>query len=119
MKIQILWVISALLFSNVSLAEQAYELTAESLYGKWLFTHILMDGDREMPVNRPIEFFEDGTVVNYDMQGNEKTRGTFRIEQDTILYEDDNGPQAWKLVSLDEHVLHVDHMGAEMFFNRQ
>lgn len=97
----------------------AAELTADSLQGKWMFTHILMEENREIKVNRVMEFLPDGTIVNYDPLGNEAGRATYEIAGDRILYEDSNGKQKWQLISFQENALHVDHRGAEMFFERQ
>lgn len=97
----------------------AAELSSDCLEGKWMFTHILMEGGQEMKVNRQMEFLSDGVVVNYDTAGNEKSRATYEIAGDRIIYIDGNGEQKWKVVSFEENVLHVDHRGAEMFFERQ
>ena len=94
-------------------------LSSESLEGKWIFTHILMEGSKEMKVNRQIEFLSDGLVVNYGVAGNEESRATYEVTGDRIIYIDGNGKQIWKVVSFKENALHVDHSGAEMFFERQ
>jgi len=96
----------------------AAELSATSLEGTWIFTHIIMDGEREMKVNRKTQFLADGSLVNYDAAGNEKSRGTYEVTGDTIVYTDDQGIQNWKVLAFDENSLHVDHRGAEMFFER-
>ena len=44
----------------------AAELSAQSFQGEWIFTHIIMDGERDMRVNRKAEFLANGTAVNYD-----------------------------------------------------
>ena len=97
----------------------AAELTTDSIEGKWMFTHILMDGTREMKVNRLMEFLTDGSIVNYDAVGNKKSHASFEISDDNIIYVDSKGKQKWKVISFEENVLHVDHRGAEMFFERQ
>jgi hypothetical protein len=97
----------------------ADELSVEALQGTWLYTHIVMDGTRNMPVNYTTEFRPDGTVIYYDNTGTEMDRGRFRISGDAIIYSDNNGEQTWKLVSLEGGRLHVDHRGAEMFFEKQ
>jgi hypothetical protein len=97
----------------------AAELSSDSLEGKWMFTHILMEGSKEMKVNRQMEFLSDGMIVNYDAAGNEESRATYEITGDWIIYIDGNGKQKWKVVSFKENALHVDHRGAEMFFERQ
>lgn len=96
----------------------ATELSARSLEGTWMFTHIIMDGEREVKVNRKMQFFADGSLVNYDVAGNKKTQGTYEVTGNTIIYMDDNGKQNWKVLAFDENSLHVDHGGAEMFFER-
>ena len=98
---------------------RAEELSAEALHGKWLYTHILMDGTREIQVNYLTEFFPDGSVAYFDGAGVEKDRGRYVVSGDAIIYTDEKGEQVWKLVSLSEGKLHVDHRGAEMFFERQ
>ena len=111
----------ALLFALVMLTSpvMAAELSASSLEGKWLFTHIIMDGEREKQINRQTRFFADGSLVYYDAAGNEKTRGSFEVNSNTIVYTDEKGIQNWKVLSFDDNSLHVDHRGAEMFFERQ
>jgi hypothetical protein len=96
----------------------AKELSAESLAGDWVFMHIIMDGERQMTVNRKTQFIADGTVVNYDAAGSEKSRGSFKLEGGTIVYTDEKGKQNWKVISFDSDSLHVNHRGAEMFFER-
>jgi hypothetical protein len=96
----------------------AADLSAESIRGDWLFTHIIMDGEREMKVNKKTQFLPDGTAVYYDSAGNESARGTYVVQGDSIIYTDEKGEQKWKLVSFDGDSLHVDHRGAEMFFKR-
>ena len=96
----------------------AAELSARSLEGTWIFTHIIMDGERELRVNRKMEFLADGSLVNYDAAGNDESRGTYEVTADTIVYTDDKGQQNWKVLAFDENSLHVDHRGAEMFFER-
>ena len=95
------------------------ELTPESIQGKWMFTRILMDGTREMQVNKLTEFLPAGSAIFYDAAGQERSRGTYEVSESAIIYTDDNGEQVWKLVSFGDGKLHVDHKGAEMFFERQ
>ena len=95
------------------------ELTSESIQGNWMFTHILMDGTREMKVNNLTEFLPAGSAIFYDSAGQERSRGTYEVAENAIVYTDDKGQQVWKLVSFEEIKLHVDHKGAEMFFERQ
>jgi hypothetical protein len=100
----------------------AGEGAPDTLVGKWLFTHIVMDGgDNKMEVNRTMEFVADGTVINYhDPEGqHEASRGTYELTTDTILYRDGNGEQKWKIIEFEEKTLHVDQHGAEMFFLKQ
>lgn len=96
----------------------AVELSAKSLEGTWIFTRIIMDGETELKVNRKTQFLADGSLVNYDAAGNEKSRGDYEVTADTIVYTDDKGQQTWKVLAFDENSLHVDHRGAEMFFER-
>ena len=119
MMVRVLWMTIVLFLTVASTPTQADELSAESLYGKWLYTHILMEGGREISVNLSTTFSDDGTVVFYDPNGQERGHGTFTIQGGTILYKDDKGPQPWKVLSLEKDTLHVDHRGAEMFFKRQ
>jgi hypothetical protein len=62
----------------------ATELSARSLEGAWMFTHIIMDGEREVKVNRKMQFFGDGSLVNYDVAGNKKSPGTCEVTGNTI-----------------------------------
>lgn len=96
----------------------AAELSVKSLQGDWIFTHIIMDGERKIKVNRKTQFLADGTAVNYDAGGYEKSRHSYRVEGNSIIYTDDKGEQNWKLVAFDGDSLHIDHRGAEMFFKR-
>ena len=96
----------------------AGELTAASLQGKWLFARMLLDGTTEMKPNRQMEFLGDGTVLNYDWEGKVGSRATWELENGRIIYQDQNGRQEWKVISFDGAALHVDHKGAEMFFER-
>lgn len=98
---------------------QAEDLTKSAIEGKWLFTHIVMEGGREIQVNQTADFSSDGTVVYYGAGGNEFSRGTYSVKPDAITYSDTRGEQEWKLVSLQDGKLHVDHRGAEMFFEKQ
>ena len=107
------------LFLTAPTTSWATELTAESLHGKWMFTHILMDGSREMKVNNLTEFLPSGSAVFYDSAGNERGRGSYKVSGNTITYTDNKGKQVWKLVSFEVGKLHVDHRGAEMFFERR
>jgi hypothetical protein len=96
----------------------ATELSATSLEGTWMFTHIMMDGERDMKVNRKTQFLADRSLVHCDAAGNEKARGTYEVTGDTIVYTDDKGKQNRKVLAFDGNSLHVDHRGAEMFFER-
>jgi len=111
--------IAVILFLTTSVPGWTAGLTADSVQGQWLFTHILMDGTREMQVGNRTDFLADGTAVFYDSAGNVRSRGTYRVNNSAIVYTDPKGEQVWKLVSFDKGKLHVDHRGAEMFFERQ
>ena len=97
----------------------AADISVETLTGKWTFTHMLLDGETKRPVNLLMEFLADGQVINYDRAGKEKSRATYTVENAEILYSDKRGKQAWKVLEFDGQTLHVDHQGAEMFFERQ
>ena len=113
--------IFAFLFLLAAFASPSFatELSAQSLEGTWMFTHIIMDGEREIQVNRETRFFADGSLVYYDATGNVKTRGTFEASGKTIVYTDEKGEQNWEVMAFDGNSLHVDHRGAEMFFERR
>jgi hypothetical protein len=96
----------------------AAELTNDSLAGKWIFTHMILDGESERPVNRLMQFEPGGAVLNYDAAGKEKSRAAFVIETGVIVYTDERGAQRWKVVEFSADSLHVNHSGAEMFFRR-
>ena len=97
----------------------ASDLTRQSLQGKWIFTHILMDGSRQMEVNNLTEFSPNGVAIFYDSVGTERSRGSYEVAPNSIIYTDSKGKQVWKLISFEGGRLHVDHRGAEMFFERQ
>ena len=44
---------------------------------------------------------------------------SFRIKDNTIIYKGKKDTQNWTVVALEGDSLHVDHMGAEMFFEKQ
>jgi hypothetical protein len=113
-----LWLF-ALFLAGAPASSPGDELTSEALEGKWLYTHIILEGGREISVNYIVEFGADGTAVYYDSAGLEKDRGTYRVGADAIIYSDRNGEQTWKLVLLSDGKLQVDHRGAGMFFERQ
>ena len=107
------------LLLTAPITSSSAELTAESIQGKWMYTHILMDGAREMKVTMLTEFLPTGSAVYYDSAGNERGRGTYEVSENGIIYTDKKGEQVWKLVSFENDKLHVDHKGAEMFFERR
>jgi hypothetical protein len=107
-----------LAFSSVSIGTAA-EISADAIEGKWMFTHMVLDGEREMKVNRLIEFLPDGSAISYDAAGNKKSQATYTISGDNIIYVDSKGKQNWKIIAFDKDSLHVDHRGAEMFFDKQ
>jgi hypothetical protein len=96
------------------------DITPDYLEGKWLFTHIVTeDSNKEIPVNRVMEFLPDGSLINYDAAGSEQSRASYGISGKSILYKDDKGEQKWKVLSAEKADLLVDHRGAQMFFTRQ
>ncbi len=101
----------------VPLIAFSFDLSNNSLMGKWQFTRIVTE-EYETPVNMSMEFQLDGTVINYDLAGQELSRGSFQIEGGNIIYTDKNGTQNWKVKAITANSLHVDHLGAEMFFER-
>jgi hypothetical protein len=66
-----------------------------------------------------MEFLPDGEVINYDRSGNERSHATFTLNNGVILYVDNRGKQRWKVLDFTGDRLHVDHRGAEMFFERR
>ena len=104
------------LFSSTVIADS---LSQEAIQGKWRFTHIVMDGDREVKVNQTVDFRTDGSAVYYGAGGNESARGSYVVESDAIRYTDNKGEQVWKLLSFEDGRLHVDHRGAHMFFEKE
>ena len=97
----------------------AAEVTEEALAGKWIFTHMILDGETNRPVNQVMEFLSDGIVVNYTAAGTEQSRASYELQPGVIVYSDTNGKQKWKLKEFDGKALHVNHMGADMFFKKQ
>jgi len=116
--------VSLMLFMVLGLSAPATAaadgISADALSGRWLFTDLVMDqGGRKMAINQPVEFMADGAVVWYDAAGNAKNRGSFEISAGTINYSDEKGKQKWKVVSFDSDKMHVDHRGAQMYFERR
>lgn len=105
-----------LLLSSNILADT---LSASSISGKWMFTHMNLDGTGDRPVNRAMEFQSDGTIINYDAAGNRNGSATYTIQGDTIRYKDKHGEQKWRVKKFDGSDLQVDNSGAMMFFKRQ
>ena len=98
----------------------AEDLTSDTLVGKWLFTHMILDGDSQRAVNKLMEFLPNGVVINYiDAAGNEQSRASYEIQPGAIIYTDKRGVQTWKIVEFSRNNLHVDNYGAEMFFDKQ
>lgn len=104
------------LFPLTSLSAQ---LTEDSLAGKWIFTHMILDGESERSVNRIMAFLPDGNIVNYDKSGKKESRASYAVEPNAIIYSDERGDQTWKVKTYDGNNLHVNHLGADMFFEKQ
>ena len=113
------YIFSLLIFLFASIC-YGTDLTKGSLAGKWIFKYMILDGDikNKSPVNLTMEFLSDGQVINYSHAG-EKTFAKYKIDGSTIIYTDKRGKQNWKLKSFSGNKLHVDHSGAEMFFDRK
>ena len=94
------------------------ELTTDALVGKWNFTHMLLDGETNRQVNLAMEFLPNGEIVNFDKAGSEMSRASYAISDGLIVYTDKRGKQRWKIMKFDGKSLHVNHMGAEMFFKK-
>jgi hypothetical protein len=99
----------------------ADELNLAALEGTWLFSHMLLDGETNRAVNKFIVFEPDGDVVTYyDPDGkHEFSRATYTVKAGTIVYSDDKGDQNWEVLNFSSDKLHVDHRGAELFFERR
>ena len=93
-------------------------VTKDSIVGKWNFTHMLLDGETSRKVNRIMEFLSSGEIVNFDATGSERGRASYKIASGSILYIDERGEQKWKVRKFDGKHLHVNHRGADMFFER-
>jgi hypothetical protein len=110
---------SAVLFSFLPFVLFAAQPTTESLEGKWIFTHMILDGESERSVNRTMEFLSNGNVVNYDKAGNEESRASYVVKPSMIVYSDKKGDQNWKVIKYEGTSLQVNHLGADMFFEKQ
>lgn len=95
----------------------ASDLSTESLVGKWKFVRIVTE-EYEMPINMFMEFRIDGTVINSTAAGVEQSRASFQIKDGKIIYTDEKGVQKWTVKDFSGNSLHVDHRGAEMFFEK-
>lgn len=107
-----------LLLILASITAHAAELSNKSLSGTWKFTHMILDGERTVLVNRDMKFLPSGEIVNYDRKGEENGRANYVIDGDFIRYSDKRGAQPWKVIKFDSDTLIVDHKGAEMFFTK-
>lgn len=96
----------------------AADLSSKTLSGKWTFTHMILDGEKKVPVNLGMEFLPSGELINYSQGGAEKSRANYVIDQGVIHYTDKRDPQRWEVKQFDGDTLIVDHKGAEMFFTR-
>jgi len=101
----------------IPLMALSLDLSNSSLAGKWHFKRIVTE-DYETPLSIQMEFKQDGTVISYAPNGKEIDRGSYKIENGYIIYTDKNGEQPWEVKMITEDRLHVDHRGAEMFFER-
>lgn len=116
MKVRFLGLVLVFFATCVSAAD----LSADALEGKWLFTHMLLDGETHRDVNAHMEFLPNGEVVTYlSAEGGELSRATYEVQGGKIVYADGNGTQTWKVVEFSGTDLHVNNRGAEMFFSRQ
>ena len=106
------------LLLSLAVTAQAEDLNSKTLAGEWMFTHIILEGQVERPVNRRMRFLTDGQVINYDAGGQERNPARYKIERAKIIYTDESGVQTWQVLEFDGATLRVDHMGAEMFFQR-
>ena len=104
--------IVALLLPIIATAD---DVSADVLAGEWKYVRIVAE-DYELDVNTIMEFQPDGIVINYYAPGKELSRGTYEIKGGQIIYSDANGVQPWDVISLTDKKLHVNHRGAEMFF---
>ena len=80
---------------------------------------MILDGESKRSVNRTMEFLSNGNVVNYDKAGNEESRASYTVTPSMIFYSDEKGDQSWKIKEYDGTILHVNHLGADMFFEKQ
>ena len=100
---------SAVLFAFFPFVLFAAQLTTESLEGKWIFTHMILDGESRRTVNRTMEFLPDGKVVNYDKAGKEAGRAepeswwTMRHASELGSREPFGGSDDEAVESLDQH----------------
>ena len=107
-----------LLLMLLAVVSHGADLSNDTLSGTWMFTHMILDGERTVPVKRRMDFLPSGALINYDRKGEEHSRATYVIEGGVIKYSDKRGSQTWKVKQFDGDALIVDHAGAEMFFSR-
>ena len=109
---------SLLLLILMSVAAHAAEVSNKALSGTWKFTHMILDDERTVPVNRKMKFLSSGEIINYNRKGEEVGRANYVIDGSVIRYTDKRGAQPWKVIQFESDTLVVDHKGAEMFFTR-
>ena len=63
--------LSFLLLTPLSITAHAADLSNKTLSGTWKFTHMILDGERTVPVNRDMKFLPSGEITNYDREGEE------------------------------------------------
>lgn len=110
--------LSFLLLTLLSITAHAADLSNKTLSGTWKFTHMILDGEQTVPVNRDMKFLPSGEIINYDREGEEDGRANYVIDGSVIRYTDKRGAQPWKVIEFEEDTLVVDHKGAEMFFTK-
>ena len=110
--------LSLLLLILVSVTTHAAELSNKSLSGTWKFTHMILDGEQRVSVNRDMKFLSSGEIINYNRKGEEDGRANYVIDGGLIRYSDKRGTQPWKVIQFESDSLVVDHKGAEMFFTK-
>lgn len=80
---------------------------------------MILEDEEPRSVNVVMDFRPDGKVVNYNSSGEETDVATYELKQGSIVYSDKNGKQKWKLKKFGNGKLVVDHLGAQMFFEKQ
>ncbi len=99
----------------------AAEISQKQLVGEWEFTHWVEKNNKSQKnrVGLFMDFQADGTVMIKHAGATGYKRGSYEVEGDTIIYNDDGGEQVWKVQSFEpDKELVVSYEDALIFLEK-